>query len=107
VVSTQTQETSAQTPATTDRRRSARQERMVPAWLSERAGGTGKSAQQQVTVTNLSLHGVGFRSDKKIEPGGAHWIVIATDTLHLSTRLRVVSCRQREDTLFDIGGEFF
>jgi hypothetical protein len=101
----QTQESPTQTMA--DRRRSARQERVVPAWLSERAGGAGKSSQQQVTVTNLSLHGVGFRSDKKIEPGGAHWIVIATDTLHLSTRLRVVSCRQREDNIFDIGCEFF
>jgi hypothetical protein len=90
-----------------DRRRSARQERVVPAWLSERAGGAGKSSQEQVTVTNLSLYGVGFRSDKKIEPGGAHWIVIATDTLHLSTRLRVVSCRERENNVFEIGAEFF
>jgi ribosomal protein L3 len=103
-VTTQTQEASA---STADRRRSARQERVVPAWLSERAGGAGKSGQQQVTVTNLSLHGVGFRSEKKIELGGAHWIVIATDTLHLSTRLRVVSCRERENNVFDIGGEFF
>ena len=79
----------------------------MPAWLSERAGGAGKSSQQQVTVTNLSLHGVGFRSDKKIEMGGAHWIVIATDTLHLSTRLRVVSCRERESNVFEIGAEFF
>lgn len=103
-MTTQAQESQAETTA--DRRRSARQERVVPAWLSERAGGAGKG-QQQVTVTNLSLHGVGFRSDKKIELGGAHWIVIATDTLHLSTRLRVISCRERENNVFDIGAEFF
>jgi hypothetical protein len=104
-VSTELETSSASTTA--DRRRSARQERVVPAWLSERAGGAGKSSQQQVMVNNLSLHGVGFRSDRQIDLGGAHWIVIATDTLHLSTRLRVVSCRKREDNFFDIGAEFF
>ena len=63
--------------------------------------------QQPVVVTSLSMHGVGFAAPKRIEPGAAHWIVIATDRLHLSTRLKVVSVREREDGSCDVGAEFF
>jgi hypothetical protein len=65
------------------------------------------SSQQQVMVTNLSLHGVGFKCPRAVEMAAAHWMVIATDRLHLSTRLRVVSVRPREDGAFDVGAEFF
>jgi hypothetical protein len=94
--------------ATADRRRSFRQEQRVPAWLSESSvGGESRGKQQQVLVTDLSLHGVGFRSDEPVERGASHWIVIATDRLHLSTRLRVVSTRIRDDGRCDVGAEFF
>ena len=94
--------------ATADRRRSTRQEQHVPAWLSEPSDAARRtSSQQQVLVTDLSLHGVGFQSDRMLEIGATHWIVIATDRLHLSTRLEIVSARAREDGGCDVGAEFF
>jgi hypothetical protein len=95
--------------ATLDRRRSTREERPYQAWLSEAADrGKGAGARQQlVSVTNLSMHGVGLHAPKRLERGAAHWIVIATDRLHLSTRVRIVTVRPREDGSCDAGGEFF
>ena len=92
-------------PNTVDRRRSARQMSSAPAWLSDASGVA--SSQQQVTVTNLSLHGIGFIAPKQVEEDEQRWIVIATDRLHLSTRLRVVSVRQRPEGGYQVGGEFF
>jgi hypothetical protein len=92
-------------PGIADRRRSVRQLSSAPAWLSDASGVA--STQQQVTVTNLSLHGVGFVASKPVEEDEQRWIVIATDRLHLSTRLRVVSVRQRPEGGYEVGGEFF
>ncbi len=94
-------------PQTVDRRRSLRQERHVPAWLSDASGGQSASSQQEVRVTNLSLHGVGFNAPKRVDKDDAHWIVISSDCMSLSTRLRVVSVRKNEDGRFDVGAEFF
>ena len=96
-----------QATATAERRRSARESRMAPAWLSEASGGGVKKTQQQVTVVDLSLHGVGFIAPRQLEPDATHWIVVATGTLHLSTRLRVVNCRPREDGHWIVGAEFY
>lgn len=94
-------------PQGVDRRRSLRQEQRVPAWLSDASGGSVASSQQQVMVTNLSLHGVGFTAPKRIGKEDFHWIVIASDRLSLSTRVRVVSCRANDQGGFDVGAEFF
>jgi hypothetical protein len=94
-------------PETVDRRRSEREERRVTAWLSEASGGRVASAQQEVLVTNLSLHGVGFSAPKRVQRDDFHWIVIASDRLSLSTRLRIVSCRECAEGGFEIGAEFF
>jgi hypothetical protein len=93
--------------AVSDRRRSARETRMAPAWLSEQSGSSARKNQQQVTVVDLSLHGVGFIASTALEVQAAHWIVIATGSLHLSTRLRIINCRQREDGTWLVGGEFY
>jgi hypothetical protein len=85
---------------TIDRRRSTREPRNVPAWLSNASGRSVASSQQQVIVTNLSLHGVGFTASKQLEKDDAHWIVIANDRLSLSTRLR-------PDGGWDVGADFF
>ena len=90
-----------------ERRRSVREARQVNAWLSEPKNGSRAAAQQQVVVNDLSLHGVGFRSERKLERHAAHWIVIASETLHLSTRLKVVSVRERAEGGYDVGAEFF
>src|SRR3954462_5102476 len=94
-------------PSTVDRRRSIREPRVVPAWLSDASGSGVASSQQQVTVIDLSLHGVGFRANKRLAKDDEHWIVIATDRLHLSTRLRVVSVRECAEGGYEIGAEFF
>lgn len=80
--------------------------RRLDAWLSDPAGGVSKQ-QQQVVVTSLSMHGCGFSSEKPIEQDAEHWIVVATDRLHLSTRLRVVSVRSSEGGRCEVGAEFF
>lgn len=89
-----------------DRRRSSRESRNLPAWLSDQSGGR-RPSQQRITVTDMSLHGCGFTAPEKIETGATHWIVIASENLHLSTRLRVKTVRPREDGQFDVGAEFF
>ena len=89
-----------------DRRRSAREMRRLDAWLGNSSGSVVKQ-QHQIVVTSLSLHGVGFIARTALHPGDAHWIVIATDRLHLSTRLRVVSIRPQEDGGCAVGAEFF
>lgn len=89
-----------------ERRRSVRRASNFPAWLSDQSGGR-RPQQQRVTVTDMSMHGVGFVGPERVEVGATHWIVVAADQLHLSTRLRVVSVRQRPDGAFDVGAEFF
>ena len=89
-----------------DRRRSFRQERATPAWLSA-ATGTNKGNGFNVTIKDLSLHGVGFIADRALGKQDAHWMVIADQSLRLSTRVRIASCRRREDGLWDVGAEFF
>ena len=94
-------------PDTVDRRRSEREERRVTAWLSDASGGRVASSQQEVLVTDLSLHGVGFTAPKRVQKDDFHWIVIADGRLSLSTRLRVVSCRECPEGGFEVGAEFF
>lgn len=98
--------TARATAAVADRRRSARRASNLPAWLSDQSGGR-RPQQQRVTVTDMSMHGIGFVASERTEIGATHWIVVASDQLHLSTRLRIVSVRQRPDGTFDVGGEFF
>ena len=89
-----------------DRRRSARELRRLEAWLSDSSGGV-MTQQQQVIVNSLSMHGVGFTAAQPLMPGEAHWIVIANDRMHLSTRLKVVTVRGRDDGGCEVGAEFF
>lgn len=96
----------AASSASIDRRRSARKSSNLPAWLSDQSGGR-RPQQQRVTVTDMSMHGVGFVANEKVTVGAVHWIVVASEQLHLSTRLKIVFARQRPDGSWDAGGEFF
>ena len=92
--------------AADERRRSPRHRRDTPAWLSAASGSrTGKGFNVQ--IKDLSLHGVGFVSDIPMRRNDSHWMVIADRSLRLSTRVRVVATRQREDGKWDVGGEFY
>lgn len=103
---TKTVEKPAKSVSQADRRRSARQDRNLPAWLSDQSGGR-RPQQQRVSVTDMSLHGCGFVASEKPELGASHWIVVAAENLHVSTRLRVVNVRERTDGAFDVGAEFY
>lgn len=90
--------------AAEDRRRSQRQVRRTTAWLSNASGG---SNGRTVTVEDLSLHGVGFVSDRACALGEKHWILITQGPMRLSTRVRIVSMRQTDEGQWMCGGEFF
>lgn len=98
--------TAEQSTSVQDRRRSNREERSASAWLSaastsERGGGFN------VNVRDLSLHGVGFISQRPLRPNDTHWMIVTDASLRLSTRVRIVSCRENDEGQFEVGGEFF
>src|SRR5205823_8004229 len=61
---------------------------------------------QPVTMINLSLHGAGFRAPAPLALGHHYGLEIRGDWMNLSARVRIVSCRPRNDDGFDIGAEF-
>jgi hypothetical protein len=97
----------AEAAEATDRRRHTRQQYMAAAWLSPEAEAGPAGKQLQVAVFDLSLGGVGFRSDAQLREGGVHWLVLGAGALRVSARLRVVATRTRDDGMFEVGGEFF
>jgi hypothetical protein len=88
-----------------DRRRSARQSFVANAWLSPEAGTRGSN--HHVVVGDLSLHGVGFSSDEKLDQQAIHWMVLDAGGLRASARVRIASCRQRDNGSYECGAEFF
>lgn len=92
--------------AAVERRRSPRHERHTPAWLSA-ASGNRQGSGVHIKIRDLSLHGAGFISDAELRTNDTHWMVVADQSLRLSTRVRIVNVRRREDGKWDIGGEFF
>jgi hypothetical protein len=95
-------------PAAEDRRRSQRAEQRIPAWVSGDAVDRG-SAGSQVVVTDLSLHGVGFRDPRtRYRVGAAHWIVVSgASSMRVSSRVKIVSCRENGQGGFEVGAAFF
>ena len=87
-----------------ERRRSLRQAHPTVATVTRL--GIEPAHALQVMVINVSLHGVGFRSPVSFEEGAVYRIRIGTGPLHLESRVRIVSSRQRVDGLHDVGGEF-
>jgi hypothetical protein len=90
-----------------DRRRSPRRSECASGWLSNATGGTITSGRT-VAINDLSLHGVGFTSSRPCQVGERHWILITRGHLRVSTRVRIVSARERpQGDGWDVGGEFF
>ena len=89
-----------------ERRRSERTATACDGWISG-PGGDDFTSGRQVLVTDLSLHGVGFASERPCEPGERRWVLIHRGALRLSTRVRIASCRPREAGGFDVGGAFY
>ncbi len=94
-------------PEATERRRAPRQAYEAKGWISCEAGGGGRESSRNVDVIDLSLYGAGFVSDNRFEPDAIHWMVLGGGGLRASSRIRIVSCRTRDDGRFDCGVEFF
>jgi PilZ domain-containing protein len=88
-----------------ERRRSPRQAYSAGAWVSPEAGVRGKD--HQVSVFDLSLHGVGFTSKESFRPDAVHWMVLGVSGLRASSRIRIVNCRPNNEGGYDCGAEFF
>jgi hypothetical protein len=91
----------------TDRRRSRRQSFVANAWLSNEAGTRG--ANHHIVVGDLSLHGIGFCSDERLDPEAVHWMVLDSGGLRASARVRIASCRPNPNGngAYECGAEFF
>jgi len=91
-------------PPGAERRRSAREQVVTVGMV--RALSHDDAGAEQVLVTNVSMHGVGFRSTRPLPVGYRFHVEIGVGPLHLNSRFRVVRCRIREDGTYDVGGEF-
>lgn len=93
------------TSAVDDRRRSERVDQRVPGWVS---GADRSSRGQNVLVCDMSMHGIGFHDPaNRYRVGSTHWLVVNGGALRVSTRIKVVSCRERDDGGFYVGASFF
>lgn len=90
-----------------DRRRSERTAACTPAYVSGESH--DRSARgRDVVVNDLSMHGVGFRDPKAAyRIGACHWLVMNGTAMRLSTRIRIVSCRENPAGGFDVGAKFY
>jgi hypothetical protein len=89
-----------------ERRRSHREPHSARAWLSSQSGRTN-AHEEHVIAYDLSLHGVGFVAKTQLHKGAVYWMVIGSGQLHLSSRIRIASCRARNEGGFSVGAEFF
>lgn len=92
-----------------DRRRSERVEQLVPGWVSGESSDRGAKGHR-ILVTDLSMHGVGFRDTSSNLPyrrGATHWLVVMGGAMRMSTRVRIASCRPNPEGGYDVGAAFF
>jgi hypothetical protein len=95
-----------QDAATIDRRRSDRVAQCLPAWISGESVERG-SHGRHIMVNDLSMHGIGFADPaQRYRPGATHWLVV-NSTVRLSTRVKIVSCRESPAGGYEIGAAFF
>jgi hypothetical protein len=60
----------------------------------------------EVLVMNISAQGVGFRAPVDFDAGMHCLLKIGAGAVHLTSRLRIVGSRLREDGLYDVGARF-
>lgn len=61
----------------------------------------------EMTVSDVKLRGVSFRSAVALSPGQVHFLAARGAGTTLSSAVRIVSCRLRSDGRFDLTAEFF
>jgi hypothetical protein len=86
-----------------DRRRSLRQPLCAAGSVIDEAN-HGKSLD--VVVLNVSTSGVAFRAPVRFNFGTCYKLRIGNGPLHLTSRLKVVDSREREDGVYEIAGRF-
>ena len=88
-----------------ERRKSTRQPLGAVGLLSAEGESQFKN-QLEVLVLDVSLGGVGFRAPVAFRVGATYALRIGSGPLHLKARLRIVSSRNRDDGMFDVGAKF-
>ena len=76
---------------------------MADVWLKPTADGP---ADKQMLVFNISLGGVGLRSNTSINKDTIAFIRFTAGPIHLESRVRVCWTRSREGMGYEIGCEF-
>jgi hypothetical protein len=72
-------------------------------WESPRPDST---SGRYVWVYNLSLGGVGFRTQRPVDPTVLHYLRLTAGPLRLEARLRIVWSRRRDDSTIEVGAAF-
>ena len=79
----------------------------MPGWISGESHDRAARGRD-VNVTDLSMHGIGFRDAvQSYRIGACHWLVVNGGAMRLSTRIRVISCRKNDAGGYDVGAKFF
>lgn len=90
-----------------DRRRSERVDQRVPGWVSGESSDRS-SRGRTVTITDISMGGVGFHDPTThYRVGSTHWLVVNGGAMRMSTRIKVVSCRDTDEGGYFVGASFF
>jgi hypothetical protein len=76
---------------------------MADVWLKPQPDGP---AERQMLVFNISLGGVGLRSNTPVNKETVAFIRFTAGPIHLESRVRVCWSRQREGMGYEIGCEF-
>jgi hypothetical protein len=87
-----------------NQRGSARQTLEAPAMLFDETA-PFLSPAFLIYVTDVSMTGIGLRSERRLPPDSTYHIHLTSDGLRINRRLRVTRCERVDDT-FSVGADF-
>ena len=91
---------------TKDRRRSERTPRVLDAWICSPTATDPCEEREEVTAVNLSRHGVAFALEHTVATGTFYVIEVCLGVQNVVSEIRIVSCRETDDGVFEVGAEF-
>jgi hypothetical protein len=97
--------TASSNVAASDRRRSGRTPHLVQGWVVSPTA-TRADEKREVQGLNLSRHGVGFELSTAMPVGSFFAMEIGVGDQRLASEVRIISCRQNQAGIFEIGAEF-
>ncbi len=95
----------ARDTATQERRRSERRPHIVEAWVWSPTA-IDPMDREEVTTVDLSRHGVAFNLPQSLPAGSFHMIEIGIGEQKIVAEIRIVTCRELENGLHQVGAEF-